>query len=61
MQKKIRNAQLQKVPFMLIAGDEDTEHGTVSVRYRDGRQDNGLSVERVTELVQDAVRQRAQV
>jgi threonyl-tRNA synthetase len=46
---------------MLIAGDEDTEHGTVSVRYRDGRQDNGLSVERVTELVQDAVRQRAQV
>ncbi|CAA9326722.1 MAG: Threonyl-tRNA synthetase [uncultured Nocardioidaceae bacterium] len=61
MQKKIRNAQLQKVPFMLVAGDEDVEHGTVSIRYRDGRQDNGLSVERVTELVQDAVRRRAQV
>ena len=36
MQKKIRNAQLQKVPFMLIAGDSDVEAGAVSFRYRDG-------------------------
>ena len=36
MQKKIRNAQLQKVPFMLIAGDDDVEAGAVSFRYRDG-------------------------
>ena len=61
MQKKIRNAQLQKVPFMLIAGDEDMEHGTVSIRYRDGRQDNGLEVERVGEIVTEAVRAKAQV
>ena len=42
MQKKIRNAQLQKVPFMMIAGDDDVEKGAVSFRYRDGRQDNGV-------------------
>ena len=45
MQKKIRNAQLQKVPFMLIAGDRDVEEGAVSFRYRDGRQDNGVPVD----------------
>ena len=42
MQKKIRNAQLQKVPFMMIAGDDDVAAGAVSFRYRDGRQDNGV-------------------
>ena len=42
MQKKIRNAQLQKVPFMVIAGDRDVEEGAVSFRYRDGHQDNGV-------------------
>ena len=61
MQKKIRNAQLQKVPFMLIAGDDDREHGTVSIRYRDGRQENGLEVERAGAIVTEAVRTKAQV
>ena len=42
MQKKIRNAQLQKVPFMVIAGDDDVEAGAVSFRYRDGHQENGV-------------------
>ena len=42
MQKKIRNAQLQKVPFMVIAGDRDIEEGAVSFRYRSGAQDNGV-------------------
>ena len=46
MQKKIRNAQQQKVPFMLIAGDEDVAAGAVSFRYRDGTQKNGVPVER---------------
>ena len=45
MQKKIRNAQLQKVPFMMIAGDDDIEAGAVSFRYRDGRQDNGVPID----------------
>ena len=41
MQKKIRTAQQQKIPFMVIAGDEDVAAGTVSFRYRDGSQRNG--------------------
>jgi threonyl-tRNA synthetase len=61
MQKKIRNAQLQKVPFMLIAGDRDVEEGAVSFRYRSGEQDNGVSVEDAVARVVDAVRRRVQV
>jgi len=40
MQKKIRNAQKQKVPFMVLAGEEDQSRGTVSFRFRDGSQRN---------------------
>jgi threonyl-tRNA synthetase len=61
MQKKIRNAQLQKVPFMLIAGDRDIDEGAVSFRYRDGRQDNGVSVDEAIERIVEAVETRAQV
>ncbi len=61
MQKKIRNAQLQKVPFMLIAGDDDVEKGAVSFRYRDGRQDNGVPVAEAIERVAAAVASREQV
>ena len=61
MQKKIRNAQLQKVPFMLIAGDRDVEEGAVSFRYRNGEQDNGVSLDDAVARVVDAVAQRVQV
>ncbi|WP_460735490.1 threonine--tRNA ligase [Nocardioides ginkgobilobae] len=61
MQKKIRNAQLQKVPFMMIAGDDDVEAGAVSFRYRDGRQDNGVPVEEAIARVAAAVASREQV
>ncbi|MGN6781345.1 MAG: threonine--tRNA ligase [Marmoricola sp.] len=61
MQKKIRNAQLQKVPFMVIAGDDDVAAGAVSFRYRDGRQDNGVPVDEAVQRVVDAVEQRVQV
>ncbi|MFP5253743.1 MAG: aminoacyl--tRNA ligase-related protein, partial [Actinomycetes bacterium] len=61
MQKKIRNAQLQKVPFMVIAGDNDVEAGAVSFRYRDGRQDNGVPVDEAIKRVVEAVESRAQV
>ena len=56
MQKKIRNAQLQKVPFMVIAGDTDVEAGAVSFRYRDGHQDNGVPVEEAIARVADGGR-----
>jgi len=45
MQKKIRNATKQKVPYQLIAGETDRAAGTVSFRYRDGSQRNGLSLD----------------
>jgi threonyl-tRNA synthetase len=61
MQKKIRNAQLQKVPFMMIAGDRDVEEGAVSFRYRNGDQDNGVPVDEAIARVVDAVRRRVQV
>jgi threonyl-tRNA synthetase len=61
MQKKIRNAQLQKVPFMMIAGDDDVEKGAVSFRYRDGRQDNGVPLAEAIERVAAAVASREQV
>src|SRR6185436_15238083 len=55
MQKKIRNAQLQKVPFMVIAGDDDVAAGAVSFRYRDGHQDNGVPIDEAIERVAQAV------
>ncbi|UDY22192.1 threonine--tRNA ligase [Nocardioides sp. Kera G14] len=60
-QKKIRNAQLQKVPFMLIAGAEDVENGAVSFRYRDGRQENGIPVADAVARILDAIASHAQV
>jgi threonyl-tRNA synthetase len=59
MQKKIRNAQKQKVPFMLIAGGEDVEAGAVSFRFRDGSQDNGIPVDAAVARIVEAVRSRA--
>ena len=61
MQKKIRNAQLQKVPFMVIAGDNDLEAGAVSFRYRDGHQENGVPIEEAISRVVAAVESREQV
>ncbi len=61
MQKKIRNAQRQKVPFMLLAGDADVAAGAVSFRYRDGSQRNGVPVGEAIEEIVQAVADRIQV
>jgi threonyl-tRNA synthetase len=61
MQKKIRTAQQQKIPFMAIAGDDDVAAGTVSFRYRDGSQRNGVSVDEAVEHVVEVVRSRTNV
>ncbi|KOX23907.1 threonine--tRNA ligase [Nocardiopsis sp. NRRL B-16309] len=58
MQKKIRNAQKQKVPFMLLAGDEDISKNAVSFRYRDGSQNNGVPIEEAVAEIVAAVRER---
>ncbi|HEY7717914.1 MAG TPA: threonine--tRNA ligase [Pedococcus sp.] len=59
--KKIRNASKAKVPFVLIAGEDDRSAGAVSFRYRDGSQKNGVPVEEAVAEVLEAVRTRAQV
>ncbi|GAA4147489.1 threonine--tRNA ligase [Phytohabitans flavus] len=58
MQKKIRTAQQQKIPFMAIAGDADVEAGTVSFRYRDGSQRNGMPLAEAVAHVVEVVRSR---
>jgi threonyl-tRNA synthetase len=59
--KKIRNASKSKVPFVLIAGEEDRAAGAVSFRFRDGSQRNGIPVAQATEEILVAIRSRAQV
>jgi len=59
--KKIRNASKSKVPFILIAGEEDRAAGAVSFRYRDGSQKNGVPVADAIAEVLAAVESRAQV
>ncbi|WP_431882280.1 threonine--tRNA ligase [Micromonospora gifhornensis] len=61
MQKKIRNAQQQKIPFMVIAGDDDVAAGTVSFRYRDGSQRNGVPLAEAVTHVLDVVNTRTNV
>jgi threonyl-tRNA synthetase len=61
MQKKIRNAQTEKIPFMMIAGEEDQKAGAVSFRYRNGEQKNGIPVKDAIEEILEAVRNRAQI
>jgi threonyl-tRNA synthetase len=61
MQKKIRTAQKQKVPYMLLAGDDDIAKNAVSFRYRDGSQKNGVLVADAVAEIADAVDRRIQV
>ncbi|MFT4284907.1 MAG: threonine--tRNA ligase [Protaetiibacter sp.] len=61
MQKKIRTHTLMKVPFQLIAGAQDREAGTVSFRFRDGRQDNGIPVDEAVRRIREAIDSHAQV
>jgi threonyl-tRNA synthetase len=61
MQKKIRNAQKQKVPFMVIVGDDDMNAGTVSFRYRDGSQENGIPFDEAIAKIAKTVEDRVQV
>jgi threonyl-tRNA synthetase len=58
MQKKIRNAQKQKIPYMLLAGDDDVAKAAVSFRYRSGEQNNGVPVDEAVAEIVKAVRER---
>ena len=61
MQKKVRNAQMQKIPFMLIAGEEDQRAGAVSFRYRNGEQKNGVPLAEAIAEISATVAARQQV
>ena len=61
MQKKVRNAQMQKVPYMLIAGEEDMNSGAVSFRYRNGEQKNGIPIAQAIKEILETISTRKQV
>jgi len=61
MQKKIRTHTKQKVPLLLIAGENDRAAGTVSFRYRDGSQENGVALANAARRIQAAISGRLQV
>ena len=61
MQKKVRNAQMQKIPFMVIAGEEDQQAGAVSFRYRNGEQKNGIPIAEAIAEIKKVVAERTQV
>jgi threonyl-tRNA synthetase len=61
MQKKIRTAQTQKIPYMLLAGDDDIAAGAVSFRYRDGSQRNGIRIDQAISEIVKAIEDRIQV
>ena len=61
MQKKVRNAQMQKIPFMVIAGKEDQQAGAVSFRYRNGEQKNGIPIKDAIAEIKKVVQERTQV
>jgi len=61
MQKKVRNAQMEKIPFMIIAGEDDQANNAVSFRFRDGSQKNGIPVaDAIAEIVK-TIKERKQV
>ena len=59
--KKIRNASKSKVPFVLIAGEDDRAAGAVSFRFRDGSQRNGIPVAEAAAEILAAIASRTQV
>jgi threonyl-tRNA synthetase len=61
MQKKVRNAQMQKIPFMIIAGEEDQKAGAISFRYRNGEQKNGIPIADAIAEIKESVSKRIQV
>ena len=61
MQKKVRNAQMQKVPYMIIAGEEDKNKAAISFRYRNGEQKNGVPIKAAIEEILKTIQNREQI
>jgi threonyl-tRNA synthetase len=58
MQHKIREAQLEKVPYMLVMGDKEAQSGTVAVRLRDGQDKGPMSISQFKALARQAIKGR---
>ncbi len=58
MNAKIRNAQKEKIPYMLILGEKEEEQAAVSCRYRSGKQENGIPVTDFVEFLQEKVEKK---
>jgi threonyl-tRNA synthetase len=59
MNAKIRNAQLMKVPYMLVVGEREMQEQTVSLRKRDGSRQDGMPVAEFVALVRERIATRA--
>ncbi|MBJ6724071.1 threonine--tRNA ligase [Geomesophilobacter sediminis] len=53
---KIREAQLQKVPYMLVIGDKEVESGMVTPRFRDGKNLDGMTPDQFISFIQNEVK-----
>lgn len=51
---KIKNAQIQQIPWMLIIGGKEVENNSITLRYRDGKQEHGLSYQELEKIAQEA-------
>ena len=61
MQKKVRNAQIEKIPYMIIAGEEDKNKAAISFRYRNGEQKNGVPIKAAIDEILKNIQNREQI
>ncbi len=59
MQAKIRNAQLEKIPYMLVVGKREAEANSVAVRLRDGEDLGAMTIDQFLEMVQPVVESKS--
>jgi threonyl-tRNA synthetase len=59
MNAKIRNAQLMKVPYMLVAGEQEVNNGSISLRVRDGSRKDNMPLAEFIAQVQDRIHTRS--
>ncbi len=52
---KVRKAQKEKIPYMLILGEKEEQNRAVSVRYRDGKQENGVPLEDFIQFMEEKI------
>jgi threonyl-tRNA synthetase len=61
MNAKIRLAQTQKIPYMLILGQNEADSSTVSLRTRDGGRENGMAIDTFVERALQTVNEKLQL